>query len=88
MTTAERLELRINQQDKRTVTRAAELQGEGVSAFARAVLVSEAKRIVEAEQTAKLSATESQRFLKALDRPFSPNTALRKALATGDKLGL
>lgn len=85
---ASRLELRINAQDKKYVSRAAELQGEGVSAFARAVLVREAKRIVESEQTILLSPEESRRFLKALDRPFAPNAALRKALARGDKLGL
>ena len=85
---ASRLELRINAQDKKVVSRAAELQGEGVSAFARTVLVREAKRIVESEQTVVLSPEESRRFLKALDRPFAPNAALRKALAKGDTLGL
>ncbi len=85
---ASRLELRINAQDKKVVSRAAELVGEGVSAFARAVLVREAKRIVESEQTVVLSPEESRRFLKALDRPFAPNAALRKAMAKGDKLGL
>lgn len=88
-TTADsRLELRINERDKAYVRRAAELQGEAVSSFARAVLVSEAKRIVEAEDHATLSAAESRRFLKALERPFAPNAALRKAMTKGDKLGL
>jgi len=83
-----RLELRISANDKRYVNRAAELQGEAVSSFARSVLVNEARRIVESEQTATLSAAESRRFLKALERPFAPNAALRKAMAKGDKLGL
>ena len=83
-----RIELRINERDKAYLSRAAELRGEPVSAFARSVLVREAKRIVEAEQAAVLSATQSRRFLKTLDRAFAPNAALRKALAKGDKLGL
>lgn len=83
-----RLELRISERDKDYVSRAADLQGEAVSSFARSVLVSEAKRIVESEQTAIFSATQSRRFLKALDRPFAPNLALRKAMAKGDKFGL
>ena len=45
-----RLELRISANDKRYVNRAAELQGEAVSSFARSVLVNEARRIVESEQ--------------------------------------
>lgn len=83
-----RLEVRISVRDKHFVTRAAELQGEAVSTFARSVLVSEARRIVESEQTIELSSTESRRFLKAIDRPFVPNAALRKALSKGGKLGL
>jgi uncharacterized protein (DUF1778 family) len=83
-----RLELRISARDKQYVNRAAELQGEAVSSFARTVLVNEAKRIVESEQTATLSVAESRRFLKALERPFAPNAALRKAMAKGEKLGL
>lgn len=83
-----RLELRVAERDKAYVTRAAELRGEPVSSFARSVLVSEARRIVESEQTATLSASESRNFLKAIERPFAPNAALRKAMAKGDKLGL
>jgi uncharacterized protein (DUF1778 family) len=85
---ASRIELRITEQDKKYVSRAAELQGEGVSAFARSVLVREARRIVEAEQAILLSPQESRRFLKAFDRPFAPNPTLRKALAKGNKIGL
>ena len=88
MPTPDRLEVRITAQDKKVVARAAEIKGEGVSAFARAVLVREAQRIVDAERTVVLSPAESRRFLAALDRPFKPNAALRRALAKGAKLGL
>lgn len=83
-----RLELRISVRDKDFVSRASELRGEAVSTFARSVLVSEARRIVESEQTVDLSASESRRFLKALERPFTANAALRKAMLRGDKYGL
>ncbi|MCY7353687.1 MAG: DUF1778 domain-containing protein [Lysobacter sp.] len=86
--TPDRLELRITTRDKQVVARAAELKGEGLSTFARGVLLREAQRIVEAEQSVTLSASQTKRFLKALDRPFAPNAALRKAMARGDKLGL
>jgi uncharacterized protein (DUF1778 family) len=83
-----RLELRISERDKEFVSHASELRGEVVSVFARNVLVSEARRIIESEQNVEFSAAESRRFLKALDHSFAPNAALRKALARGDKIGL
>lgn len=85
---ADRLEVRTSEQDKKIVTRAAELRGETVSSFARAVLVREAKKIIESEKTVVLSAEASRRFAQALDRPFAPNAALRKAMTKADKLGL
>lgn len=87
-TTADRLEVRTSQQDKKLVTRAAELRGETVSSFARAVLVREATKVIEAEKSVTLSAEASRRFMQALDRPFTPNAALRKAMVKADKLGL
>lgn len=85
---ADRLEVRTSQQDKKIVTRAAELRGETVSSFARAVLVREAKKVIESEQTVVLSSDATRRFIQALDRPFAPNATLRKAMAKADKLDL
>ncbi|MFT3790235.1 MAG: DUF1778 domain-containing protein [Rudaea sp.] len=85
---ADRLEVRTSEQDKKIVARAAELRGETVSSFARAVLVREARKILESEEVVTLSAAASRRFVQALDRPFAPNAALRKAMAKADKLGL
>ena len=85
---ADRLEVRTSEQDKKIVARAAELRGETISSFARAVLVREAKKIIESEEVVVLSTAASRRFVQALDRPFSPNAALRKAMAKADKLGL
>jgi hypothetical protein len=48
----------------------------------------EADRTVAAESLAMLSPAESRRFLSALSKPFSPNAALRKALAKGESLGI
>lgn len=87
-TAADRLEVRTSRQDKKLVAQAAELRGETVSSFARAVLVREAKKIIELEQTTVLSATASRHFVQALDRPFVPNAALRKAMSRAAKLGL
>jgi uncharacterized protein (DUF1778 family) len=88
LNTADRLEVRTSAQDKKLVAQAAELRGETVSSFARAVLVREARKIIDSEKSLTLSAEASRRFVQALDRTFAPNAALRKAMAKGDKLGL
>lgn len=84
----DRLEVRTNEQDKKIVAHAAELRGETISSFARAVLLREAKKVIADEQAVVLSIEASHRFVKALDRPFSPNAALRRAMAKADALGL
>lgn len=83
---AARLNLRLDPADKARVARAADLRGVPLSAFVRDAALREAENVMAAELTATLSATESRRFLKALDAPFKPNPRLRKAMQGAVKL--
>lgn len=80
-TSAARLDLRLDPEDKASIVRAADLRGVPLSAFVRDAVLREAERVMAAELTVTLSIAESRRFLKALDAPFTPNERLKKALA-------
>jgi len=88
MSATARLDLRLTPQDKRRVEAAARLRGLQVASFVRTAVLREAEQAMSADQLARLEPAETRRFLKAISRPFKPNTALRKALARGEKLGL
>ncbi|HET8553073.1 MAG TPA: DUF1778 domain-containing protein [Gammaproteobacteria bacterium] len=83
MTAAARLDLRLNPGDKARIARAADLRGIPVSAFVRDAVLREAESVMAADLTVTLSAEESRRFLDALDKPFKPNTRLKKAMERG-----
>jgi uncharacterized protein (DUF1778 family) len=87
MTTASaRLDLRLNAADKARINRAASLRGMPVATFVRDAVLREAEIVMAAELTVTLSPAESRRFLAALDKPFKPNTRLKKAMADASKL--
>lgn len=81
MNTAARLDLRMTQEDKTRIARAAQLRGMPVSAFVRDAVLRETEQVMTAELTVSLSAEESRQFLSALDAPFQPNARLQRALA-------
>ncbi|HET6726253.1 MAG TPA: DUF1778 domain-containing protein [Gammaproteobacteria bacterium] len=83
MTAAARLDLRLNPGDKARIARAADLRGVPVSAFVRDAVLREAESVMAADLTMTLSPEESRRFLDALDKPFKPNTRLKKAMERG-----
>jgi uncharacterized protein (DUF1778 family) len=80
---AARLDLRLDSQDKERIARAAALRGVAVSAFVRDAVLREAENAIAAETAVTLSAEESRRFLAALDEPFAPNARLREAMERG-----
>lgn len=86
MTAVARLDLRLNANDKARINRAADLRGVPVSAFVRDAALREAESVMAAELTATLSPSESRRFLAALDKPFKPNTRLKKAMTNAAEL--
>lgn len=83
MTAAARLDLRLNPGDKARIARAADLRGVPVSAFVRDAVLREAENVMTTDLAVTLSPEESRRFLDALDKPFKPNTRLKKAMDRG-----
>lgn len=79
-TTADRLEFRLELQDKKEIEHAAELVGKKLSAFVREVVLTEARRVVAEHSAQRLSAEESRRLLASFDAPFKPNARLRRAM--------
>lgn len=88
MTATARLDLRLSVKDRQRIDRAAALAGLPLATFVRTAVLREADRTVAAESVATLPRRESQRFLAALGKPFSPNAALRRAMKRGDGLGI
>ena len=72
-----RLNVRLAEEHKKLIQRAAELLGESISAFTVSALVREAQQIVSRFSALQLSDRDS--FLAALDNPLEPNARLRKA---------
>lgn len=83
-----RLDLRLTASDKQRIERAAQLRGMPLAAFVRTAVLREADEIVTSEAVIALSAAESRRFVRALQKPLKANPALKRALLRGDKLGL
>lgn len=88
MAATARLDLRLSVKDRQRIERAAALAGLPLATFDRAAVLREADRTVAAESVATLSPAESKRFLAALEKPFAPSAALRRAMKRGDILGL
>ncbi|MCK9488228.1 MAG: DUF1778 domain-containing protein [Xanthomonadales bacterium] len=74
-----RLDLRLGAHDKALLEQAARLRGMRVSAFVRSAALREARDVLAAEAV-MLSPAESQRFIRALNRPLELNSRLTEAL--------
>ena len=75
-----RLEARIPREFKKTLEQAAAVTGHPtVTSFVLFVLQTNARKVLEDHQQAKLSVDESANFVKALLAPAAPNAALRGA---------
>jgi uncharacterized protein (DUF1778 family) len=77
----ERLEARIDADQKALIERAAQLQGRSVSDFVLATVQEAASRVVQEATVIELSATASRRFAAALLDPAPPNIAMQRAAA-------
>lgn len=86
MSTAARLDLRLDPADKARISRAADLRGVPLSTFVRNAVLREADTVMAAELSVTLSAEESRRFVEAMDKPFQPNARLKKAMDDAAKL--
>lgn len=83
-----RFEYRLDAADKELVERAASLSGVSASTFQRTVVVRAAREAILEAETVTLDPKAAQKLLDALEAPFEPNDALRRALERGSKLGL
>lgn len=74
-----RLDFRLGSDLKDLIEQAAELRGQTVSEFAKAVLIEKAENVLQESRLTRLTLRDSQRFLSLLDRDLRPNKALRMA---------
>lgn len=74
---SDRIEVRVSNDIKVLIERAAREKGLSVSAFATAILVENAREVIKESSRIILSSRDQEIFLKALDR--GPNKALIKA---------
>ena len=81
MTTAARLDLRLNSSDKSSISRAAELRGVPLAAFVQEAALRGSERVMASEHTFVLSVSESRHFLAVIDAPFAAHAKLKKASA-------
>ena len=81
----ERCDLRLTPHDKRLLQYAAQLTGVSLASFIRQVAVQEAEKVVERDKVVYLTAEESREILEALDRPFTPNKEMQKAIELAEQ---
>ncbi|MBI3258294.1 MAG: DUF1778 domain-containing protein [Ignavibacteriae bacterium] len=75
-----RIEFRSSPQEKDLVALAAQLAGINVSAFLREAALQAANEIIRQHEQLKLSKSDQDLFLKALDSPPEPSPRLKKSM--------
>lgn len=81
MTTRARFDLTMDAEEKDIVSRAAALMGATMAGFVRAAAKEKALALLDRESRVTLSKRDFAAFSKALDGAFTPNRALKGALA-------
>lgn len=81
MTTLARFDLKMDSADKDIVARAAALMGSTMAGFMRAAAKEKALALLDRDSRVTLSRRDFAAFAKALDNAFTPNAALKSALA-------
>jgi len=74
-----RIDLRIKPDIKEMFSKAAQLAGTNLSAFVISSTMEKAKQVMEDQEMLRLSNQDRDIFLKAIDNPPKPNTALKRA---------
>ncbi|MBI5495321.1 MAG: DUF1778 domain-containing protein [Deltaproteobacteria bacterium] len=77
--TTSRIDMRISEETKTLVERAAAAMGQTVTAFAQTALMNRAQQVLSERETTLLTARDRELFLQVLDD--KPNAVLRKAAA-------
>ena len=86
MTTAARLGLKLDAQDKDLFARAATLTGTTMAEFLRSAAKEKAQSLMELPSRVTLSQDDFAAINTAIAGAFTPNVALQKALASGAKV--
>jgi uncharacterized protein (DUF1778 family) len=81
-----RLEARLSEEARKTLARAAEIQGRSVSDFVVAAALDAANRVIADTEVIRLSREASAVLAEALINPPAPNKALRRAAARHRRL--
>ena len=81
MTATVRFDLKMDADEKKAVARAAALMGTTMAGFVRAAAKEKALALLDRESRVTLSKRDFAAFARALDRAFTPNRALKGALA-------
>lgn len=80
MRTATRLALRVDQEKRRVITRAAKLAGQTVTQYVLALVWPDAQQRIADETRLRLSPRDWQRFRERLDEPPRDIPELRRLL--------
>jgi len=81
MTAKARFDLKMEADEKDVVSRAAALMGTTMAGFVRAAAKEKALALLDRESRVTLSKRDFEAFSKALNGAFTPNRALKGALA-------
>jgi uncharacterized protein (DUF1778 family) len=88
MSATERLEVRIDPEDKALLAKAAVLEGVKLSTFVVGPALERARRLVRESEQILTTERGFQNLLEALDNPPEPTPALRAAMRKHKKSGL
>ena len=83
-----RMDIRLEEEDKALIERAAALRGVKAATFTRTALIQEAEQVIREAHIVTFDKDAARDCLAALSQPFMPNDALKRALDRGTGLGL
>jgi uncharacterized protein (DUF1778 family) len=86
MTAVARFDLKLDADDKDLLSRAASLMGTTMAGFVRSAAKEKAQTLLEQESRVMLTKRDFLSFNAALSGAFSPNPALRGALAAASRV--
>jgi uncharacterized protein (DUF1778 family) len=76
-----RIDVRVNEDTKSLIERAACAMGQSVTDFVLSSVVEKSTRVISDTEVIRLSVRDSQRFVDALDANLAPKDKLMKAAA-------
>ncbi len=80
MSSVARFDLTMDAEEKKDVSRAAALMGTTMAAFVRTAAKEKARELLDRESRITMTAQDFQSFITALNKAFTPNPALKRAM--------